>query len=252
MAGGTENNSTHIAMTESTTVCCFQWNNGFRNYKPAYVNVLAKSIARNLSIPHRFVCITDETAGFSRRVELLKTPDAALVAGSIPSPEGARFPASYRRLWALSEEAKVLGDRVMMIDIDCVVPRNIDSLFDEEADFVGWRPNYAWGNEHRIGGGSWMVRTGSCTGAWNDFIADPPAAIARARKAGFRGSDQAWLSYYMKNCAVWPRNSGILQSQDLRKNRFTVLPAGARIVHFNGRHKPWDMLRIPWIRKHWR
>lgn len=229
------------------SVVCWQWNVGFRTYLPEHVNALARMVKRNLPRPHRFICVTDETEGFSGDVELLRTPDAAKAVGDIPSPEGAAFPSCYRRLWMFSDEAMVLGDRVLLLDIDCLVVDNLTPLLDRDEDFVGWRPNYQWGNP-RIGGGTWLLRTGTNTHVWDDFT---PEAVSACRNAGYRGSDQAWLSYKLRGCATWPEpGSGIFQSQDfLKKYGVPRKPKGARIIHFNGRRKAWQMRRVPWIRK---
>lgn len=237
-------------MSESRTFVCFQWNNGFRNYRPEHVNILAGAIRGKCSFPHRFVCVTEETEGFSEDVEVLPLPKAAASVAHLKSIEGDRFPASYRRLWTLSEEAKSLGERVMMLDIDAAVTADLAPLFEYQDDFVGWRPNSSWGPKwkKRIGGGTWLLRTGTHAHIWNEFVANPMSVIKRARAAEYRGSDQAILSFYLaETCKVWPKDAGIYQAQQMRHDRFKTLPADARIVHFNGRVKPWDVKGIPWV-----
>lgn len=233
-------------------VCCFQWNNGFREYLPKYVNILAASVRRNLSLPHRFICITDETEGFSDDVTVMPLPEEARPLVKLKNPTGERFPSSYRRMWLFSEAAKALGSRIMLLDIDCVITRSLDPLFEPDEDFIGWRPNYNWGNGHRIGGGTWLLKAGTRTEVWDRISKNPAGVIAEAKAAGFNGSDQAAMSYLMPDCKVWPKNAGIYQSQDIRAGAFRVLPADARIVHFNGGKKAWGMKHIPWIKEHWR
>ena len=132
-----------------------------------------------------------------------------------------------------------------MLDIDCLIVGDLRPLFAYDADFVGWRPNSLWGKCNRIGGGTWLLRTGTCTQVWDRFSAE---GVQKARLAGWRGSDQAWISYCLSStCAVWPREIGIYQKQD-GANRWLEPPSDARIVHFNGDPKPWD-LKIPWVRK---
>lgn len=230
-------------------IVCFQWRTGFRDYLPEYVNILARSVKRHLPIPHKFFCVTDETQGFSSDVEVIETPARARELGQMASPEGPRFPSSYRRLWAFSEEAKCLGDRVMMLDIDCVITGDLSPLFEPQDDFVGWRPSSLWGKENRVAGGTWLLRTGTKTKVWTEFSKE---AAAKARAAGFRGSDQAWISYRLgSKVALWPQHCGIYQAQQMKKHGFKVLPADARIVHFNGTVKPWSLRQIPWVAKHW-
>jgi len=232
-------------------VVCWLWpGNQHREFKPRYVNVLQRMIARHLSLPHKFYCITDETAGFSADVVVVPTPEKARWAASLKSAENdERFPSSYRRLWSFSSEATQLGDRIFNLDIDCVVTRSIDPLFANVADFVGWEPSSKWGHANRIGGGTWLLRTGTKTFVWDDFS---PDAARRVRELGYRGSDQAWLSYCLKDEARWKGGHGIYQRQDMLVSGWRTLPNDARIVHFNGNQKPWQKLGIAWIKEHWR
>jgi hypothetical protein len=242
-------------MSETKSVICYQWNDGFRSYLPDYVNRLARQVRRHLPEPHRFICVTEETKGFSADVEVLPLPPAARALAQVKSPEGPRVPSSYRRLWTFSDDARVLGDRVMMIDIDAVVTRALKPLFAPDDDFVGWVPSSIWGSaeKRRVGGGSWLLRTGTRTDVWDRFS---PAAALQAHRQGWRGSDQAWISRCLAaDCAVWPQHCGIYQSADMRRNgqpgeAFRKLPADARIVHFNGNKKPWHLTQVPWIREH--
>jgi hypothetical protein len=205
-------------------------------------------IARHLSLPHKFYCITDETVGFDSDVVVLSTPESARWAAELKSAENdGRFPSSYRRLWAFSEEAIALGDRILNLDIDCVVTSALDQLLDNDADFVGWEPSSKWGHPNRIGGGTWLLKTGTRTFVWDNFS---PEEAKRVRDLGYRGSDQAWLSYCLKNEMRW-RNHGIYQRQDMMASGWRALPKDARIVHFNGTHKPWQKLGIEWVKENW-
>jgi hypothetical protein len=233
----------------SLAVVCFLWCDGSRDYRPEHVDVLARAVRRNLPVEHEFVCITDEK-GFFSGVRVIAPPDTSRRLAGIKTPEGGAFPSSYRRLWLFSDEARAIADRILLLDVDCVVTRDLSPLLAPEDDFVGWRPNYAWGTGKRLGGGTWLLRTGSRPEVWGEFSEE---GILAARFAGFRGSDQAWISYKLASSApVWPKNAGIYQSQDMRASGYRSLPADARIVHFNGMPKPWDLAgRIEWIRRHW-
>jgi hypothetical protein len=228
---------------DDVSFVCFQWNTGFRAYTPERVNTLAKGVKKYYPKPHRFICVTDEIYGFNSDVEVIRLPESARWVTKIPSPEGTRFPSSYRRLWCFSEEAKSLGSRIMQLDIDCLITGNLEPLFDYPDDFVGWRPNAVWGNSQRIGGGTWLLRTGTHTRIWDTLSTD---GIRRARRMGWRGSDQAWLSYNLAaTCKVWPREEGIYQKQD-GVYEWSEPPANAKIIHFNGPKKYWQT-SAPWV-----
>jgi hypothetical protein len=224
-----------------------------RFFKAEHVNRLAELFKRHLPVEHRFVCITDDTEGFSDHVTVIQTPPEAATAGRIRSPEGNRFPSCYRRLWAQSAEAaKLLSERVLLGDIDMIPVADLSPIVKRDEPFVGWRPFRDWGTKMRIGGGLYLYTPGVHAKVWTDFIKNPHAAVAEARAAGFRGSDQAWLSFKLAGkVPVYGRDSGLYSIRDLGHDH--KLPADARLVQMNGPDKPWAY-RGPasWVAQHWK
>jgi hypothetical protein len=225
-----------------------------RSFKPKHVERLAELFRKHLPVPHRFVCISDEVPAESNGVTWVPIPAAALAMRSLRSPEGNRFPSCYMRLWAQSREAAaLLGERCLLVDIDLVPVRDLTPIVSRDEPFVGWRPFRDWGKKSRIGGGIYLFTPGSNAQVWDDFHARPQAAIAEACLAGFRGSDQAWLSHKLAGkVPVYGRDSGIYSIRDLGTDH--ALPADARLVQMNGpaHCKPWSY-RGPaaWVAEHW-
>lgn len=232
------------------SIVTWLWQEGFRDYAPAHVNALARMIRARLSLPHRFICVADDPSGFDAGVEYFPTPAAAREVGHLRNPEGPRFPSCYRRLWMWSAEARALGDVLMLLDIDLVATDELAPLFDDpQHDFVGWRPRMKWGIHARVGGGIYRLRAGTRTEVWSRFKG--AESILEARRAGYRGSDQAWLSYCLGASApTWNDRAGIYSIRDLR-NGALPLPADARLVQFNGPQKPWNS-PLAWVKDHWR
>ena len=234
------------------SIICYLWNEqGFsepRGFTPEQVNSLAQQVRENLTFPHRFICITDETEGFSERVELMPLPDEARKVANVPTAQGhTRFPSCYRRLWTFSEGAKVLGDVVLVLDIDCFVLQSLDPLFDfmPDADFVGWNPVQAWGKT-KVGGGTWRHRPGTRKSIWEGFS---KTDIQRIKGLGYNGSDQAILSYYLGDEPVFPQD-WILNRQDMRRLGGKA-PAISKIIHCNGPKcmKGFRNINdVPWVR----
>lgn len=138
------------------SVVCYLWK-GERQFLPAYVNVLARMVATYLPEPHRFICVTDgELAGFSSAVEVVALPPETAGLTSIKTPEGDKFPSSYRRLWTFADSARVLGERILLLDIDCIIVGDMRPLFLVQSDFVGWRVRSPPGGPPRFGGGTWL------------------------------------------------------------------------------------------------
>jgi len=252
-----------MMLDEQISIVCFYWDDGIRDYQPEHVNRLAKMVSENLSIPYRFICVYDikhdfenKMTLFNEEIELIPLPESASYLGFLKNPFRDSFPSSYRRLWAFSEEAKCLGDKILMLDIDCLILKDLLPLFEySDADFVGWVPNSEYditygrrkkkrkkqsqdsqNNVKRIGGGTWLLRTGTHTHIWEDFSLQ---GIQDAKNAGWNGSDQAWLSYKLaKDCEVFPMELGIYHTQDTRK--WKTVPENVRIIHFNGIINPWE------------
>lgn len=246
-------------------VVVWLWDGGHeatkRNYTPEHVNTLARSVLRHVSKPTHFICISDTSQGLSSQVEWLKTPEAALRWRNLASPEGVRFPSCYRRLWNFSADAaKLLGPRILALDIDIVVMRSIDCLFNRKEDFVGWRPKTRWGRADRIGGGTYLLKTGTRAKVWEEFRGK--LSIEKAALHGFRGSDQAWLSFMMHAEPVYAQNEGVYTMNDLTvyakwpnqdwpKISYLDPPPEACVIHFNGYEKPWQSDK-EWVIENWR
>lgn len=223
-----------------------------RAFKPQHVNRLAQIFKKRLPLPHRFVCIADEKEGFSDDVHVIIAPPEAVEAGRQRSPEGNRFPSCYRRLWGFSKDAaKMLSERALVIDIDLIPVRDVAPIVNRPEPFVGWRPFRDWGRQMRIGGGLFLMTPGAHPEVWENFARNPRAAIAEARNAGFRGSDQAWLSYCLASkVPIYSRDSGLYSIRDLDERN--SLPPDARIVQFNGPIKPWQYAGpAAWVHQHW-
>lgn len=228
------------------TVVCWMWR-GERKYLPVHVNALHKMVRKHLTVPHRFVCIADTLDGFAPGIEVMPMPEGAVRLAAMRSPEGANMPSCYRRLWLFSEEARRLGDRVLLTDIDAIITGNIDHLVARTETFVGWRPIVDWGNKERVAGGMYLMTTGAHTEVYDDFN---KSAIGEARAAGYRGSDQAWISYKLgKTAATWAESDGIYALSDFKQSE--TPPPDALVIHFCGHTKPWHVGVPKWVRAHY-
>ena len=235
------------------TIVTYLWKgaDARRVFLPSHVATLAACFARTLSTPHRVVCVSSVAGDYGPHVHVVTPPAIVDLLGKLSTPEGARFPSSYRRLWTFSDDAKAaLGARLFALDVDFVPVADLAPVVERDEPFVGWRPFMKWGNARRLGGGMYLLDAGVHTHVFDDFVRNPSVAIAAARRAGYRGSDQAWLSYKLANTVpVWGPNVGLYSIRDLREGR-DPLPADARGVQFNGPVKPWDS-SLDWVKRYW-
>jgi hypothetical protein len=236
---------------EPLTVACWRWRSpvGYRSiFGPETVYALRDMVKRHLQIPHRFLCITDRPEEL-KGVETIRLWDDC---AAIPSPFGRHNPSCYRRLKIFAPDAgKVFGERIVSIDLDTVIVRDITPLFDTDVDFKIWGesdyPKSQWFN-----GSLFMLRTGTRSQVWTKF--DPDTSPEIASRAGAKGSDQGWLSYILgPNEATWGRKDGVFSFRKHIAANGWRLPDEARVVNFHGRWDPWgyDAQKLDWVRAHY-
>jgi hypothetical protein len=100
-------------------VICMKWGT---LYGPEYVNILASMVKRHLTVPHTFVCYTDDTTGIHPDIETRAIPDMPL--GSAASFSGWRKLISLAPSMGLED-----GSTVLFLDVDLVIMDNIDGFF---------------------------------------------------------------------------------------------------------------------------
>lgn len=228
------------------TVVTWKWaQRGYRStFTGAHVNALAAMVARHYARPHRVVCVTNDPSGIdSGKIQII--PDAEHFAG-VPSPHGRGNPTCYRRLILFHPDAaQWFGDRFVSIDLDVVATRDLVPLWDRDEDFVAYRdPNFAT----QYCGSMLLLRAGSRPYVWQAFDPDRSPAIAKA--AGFRGSDQAWISHAAPWAPTWGPEDGVYSYRRHIVPNGGALPDDARLTIWHGGVDPWSPAAqaLPWVR----
>jgi len=239
-------------------VLCYRWGT---LYPAAEVNILRAMVARHLSVPHRFHCITDDPAGLDPEITVHPLPDEGV--------EGI-----WRKLGTFRRDFLGLeGEYVVSFDIDVVILGSLDFLAEHpEHDLMiarNWsrKPGGAQGS-----GTLYRLRVGSHTPVWDRFIADPEAAIdAHHGKTRMIG-EQKWLQHQLGAFTFLPegkvvsfkRHCGAKGRRILGLNtaRFGVAkpPPGTAMVSFHGDPLPRDVMdaphgrwrRAPFVKEHWK
>jgi hypothetical protein len=233
-------------------VITFKWTKpGYRStFNANTVNTLRAMVARNFHRPHRFTCITDDPAGLHSKVRAFPLWSDL---GDMQSPHGRQNPSCYRRLRLFAPDAGdvIGGKRFVWLDLDTVITGDVTPLWSRPEDFVAWRGTAGL---NPYNGSMIMLTAGARPKVWTDF--DPATSPLAARRAGFIGSDQAWIAFCLgKGEATWTDADGVYSwRMKLRRNR-GILPADARIVFFHGHADPWHswtQQQAPWIKDHWR
>ena len=235
-------------------IICWKWEPlpSYRSkFEALHVNVLYAMLKRNITLPFRFSCITDNAEGIDPKVNIIPLWDEFK---DIKNPNKQLSPSCYRRLKVFSNEAKeLIGKRILSIDLDVVITGNIDSLLSRQEDFIcmhGTARNTAYN------GGLWMLKAGTRPKVYDTF--DPQTSPQISRQNGHIGSDQGWISYVLGNKEkTWSEKDGIYCFRTnllsgKKKLTSKPLPDNTKIVMFSGRNDPWDLFHIDWIREHYR
>jgi hypothetical protein len=238
------------------TFVTFKWKpkNGYRTtFTAEHVRILRSMLTRNYHGPMRFVCITDDASGLDD-IETIKLWDEW---ANVPSVHGHSYPSCYRRLKLFAPDAHELlgvepGSRVVAIDLDMVIVRDITPLFDRPEDIVLWGESdfkSQWYN-----GSLWMLKLGTRPKVYTAF--DPKRSPSLAYRSGGRGSDQGWFTHILRpREATWGRADGVYS---YRKHIYPpygsgMLPDDATVVAFHGKIKPQDHIeQVAWIAEHYR
>jgi hypothetical protein len=224
-----------------------------RHYNALHVNHLAHALRAQTSLQMRVVCVTDEPYGIDcETYPLWKDCD------QLKNATKAHLPSCYRRLklydWRTQQQMGMhRGDRIAGLDLDTLVTGPLDEIWRAKGRYVGWLLAGSQ-HDHVYNGSFQMFDAGDLTHIWDKF--DPDKSPREAAAAGYRGSDQAWLSY---NLVDRPGSSHVgyptIASYPLHCKKLATFSAKTRLVMFHGRKKPWDpeiAQESNWVRRYWR
>lgn len=243
------------------TVAAFFWTDPARrrSYQitPDDVRIWDRMIARNLTVPHRRVCITHrpDLIDFMETVPIdpaKHVPGTCLVKLMVHRPDAAEF----------------LGERILLMDVDVVVTGNLDPLVQRDEPAVWWRnPNYVTGGRRGFYQGSMQLFTaGARSFLWSDFNRSMLPIVNRR----FGGAEQAWISERLNTSwpepgwqwsdAYWTEADGVYGAGRLFNGRMgegvqTELPENARIVFTPGDRAPSQpgvQEAHPWMKEHYK
>lgn len=223
-------------------------------YNAEHVNVMYDMLKRNVTLPFRNICVTDDASKIHSGVE---TFPLWTDLNDKPNICGKHLPSCYRRLKLFDpitqrEMGIRKGDRIISIDLDAVILRNTDGLWKRKERFIGWARR---GSVHPtvFNGSLWMFTAGDLEEVWTEF--DPSTSPQEANRAGYMGSDQSWLSYKLikRHDVVggYSLPNVASYSNDIHNKRSDHIKR-AQIVFFHGKIKPWHATaKHDWIRDNW-
>lgn len=234
------------------TIVCWKWNNGLHpkkqiQFTAEHVNILRASVERNLSLTHRFVCVTDDNKGIH--------PEVQTVNIKRHFSDFSDLGGCYRRLKAfdMSTALALFGPRFISIDLDVVVTGKLDELFGFQEDFRIWEDTHKRRTPYC--GSLWGMKAGSREKVWKSFETDPDECMGDAKTRKLMGTDQAHISRCLHpKEKTWGVQDGVYNFNTRVRLMRGKLPENAKLVFFNGKFDPshpWLQSNFPWIKRHW-
>ncbi len=221
------------------TISTWLWGD---KYPPEHVERLYAALRRNLSKAFRFVCVTDSTAKFSEGIDITPIPDLGLTT----------VKGCFARLRMFDPEWQLkvgITHYLVCIDLDVVITRNCDSVFDTTESFLILKGANST-NPCPYNGSLMMLRRGTHPEVWRDFSLD---AASLTPFFGFP-DDQGWIAHKVNEAAGWRAggSEGVYAFQKPGWPKGYGLPQDAKIVVFPGWRSPDKFKHLDWVKEHWR
>lgn len=226
-------------------------------FPPEYVNKLYAMVARNLTLPFRFVCFTEKGEGIRSEVEIQPLPEL-----DIPSNLPER---GWRKLSVFAKDFGGLSGKTLFLDLDVVIVDNIDDLFTVSGEFLiahdKHKPQKMEGNSSvfrfEIGKYPEILENfeKNFTQIRNEVRHEQAYLSREMHKLGkLRFWKDAWVPSFKYRCAPsWIRSWFEAPS----------IPDKAKIILFHGLPNPPEAIKgisgkwyrhiqpSPWIEEHW-
>jgi hypothetical protein len=209
-------------------VVCVLRSGGKVGYNAAWVEKLQRAVERNLSHPHRFICLSD-CAVPCERIAL--------------EDVGKGF-------WSKIQLFKpgMFNGPVLYLDLDTVICANIDSIVDciQHEQFVMWHEA-----DKNIHSSAFMWWQGDYSNLWNTFISKPSNYWQSLYGVPPLYGDQALISEHVKHTLLTDHCPAewfhIATHKDARRDLSQIKMLMFRKVS----QKPSTMSNHPLVQAHW-
>lgn len=209
-------------------IVCVLKTGGWKNrhiaveYRPEHVQWMGRMVAKHVTVPHRFVCMSD-----------VDVPDVETI------PLRDDLPGWWSKMCLFRE-----FDQAFYLDLDTVIVGNIDHMVSHEHDFTVLR-NFSTTDKRRIGSGL-MAWGRDLSGLYRKFMEKPQHYIKTCVTPecwGDQGFIQAHYAGRMDRFQDLFPGEVVSFKTDLKRG--DPLPQN-KIVCFHGKPKPQDERRA-WI-----
>ena len=185
-------------------------------YNSEYVNKLQNMVSRHLTVPHDFICITDDHVGVNCKCIL-------------PDGEDNGW---WTKLTLFKKDPYGIKGKILYFDLDVVIRENIDCFANYRSDFIIMKDKLM----NMYNSSVFLLEAGSRPNVWDSYIKDP----IDARKYAV-GGDQHWITEKAK-ADLW--------SEDWVKSyKVNNFKEEGKVVIYHGKPKPHEL--NDWTKDEW-
>lgn len=203
-------------------------------YHYSYVNKMYGMIKRNLPEPYNFICITDQYEHLHKDIQIIPIPNDIGLEGWWIKP--------YMFCTGLLPEGTNL-----YIDLDMVIIKNIQSLFDiSRGQFMGAKdyihnlPNHS--SKVNLASGLLRWETNTYNMIWERLCRD------KSIRHSYPGDQEYLYHYHKDHIKFFPLDYCVSYKWQYMHGKFTK---ETMIVDFHGNPKPHQLHDIPIIKDYW-
>ncbi len=230
-------------------VVCMKWG---KKYSPDYVNILYHMVKRNLTVPFRFICMTEHPEGIEKEIDVLPLP-----AFDEPGPEDYKKCQAWQKLSLFADPLYDIQGKILFFDLDIVVIDNIDCFFsysNKLAIIENWsQPNRLIGQASSI-----CFNVGQYSQLLKKYQEQQERVVKTHRteqvyitrelgRDNFDYFPANWCKSFKMHCMP----GGLLNSFITPRH----IPKDAKIIVFHGNPNPIDAINgqwgaaVPWFKK---
>lgn len=227
-------------------IVCFKWGT---KYGAEYVNKLYNAVQRHVTVPHNFICYTEDSEGVEceTREFLVDLPYWWYIIG-------------------LTNPAHNHSEKTIYMDLDTIITGNIDHIVSLDLPFAtisdffspkGLQTAYIMWNKE-VGQKIWEFfnlkytqedyKNLGCwgTGGTNEFLEEcfGVQRLNRSSRAGVSGvSVNRLQEHFPGECVSY--------KAQIVKNHWKSLPESVRMVFFHGKPQPHEVGHLEWMKDNW-
>lgn len=224
-------------MKNDIHIFCMKWGT---LYDANYVNRLYNMVSRNLTLPFKMVCFTDDEEGINEAIQCYPIPEVQ-IDSNLPE-------RMWKKLTTLKEDLYGLQGTALFLDLDVVIVDNIDCFFQDNNPFMIIKDyNKQW----RITGNSSVYRFEiGKHGYVYDYFVDNFDSIRKQHR-----NEQEYLTWAVHEKGMlnyWPKEWCPSYKYHCA-SRFPLafwkkptIPEGAKIIIFHGEINPHKAIKGGW------